>query len=144
MNKLQDKNVLVWKYGVSRGQYTYGYTLVSLYVNGDKVAKTGGGGYDMKGSVLGQFITQNFQDELKSFTANYGSHDNTPRESSYYGLTFYSKDYKPHNNYQDGDSVSFDGACGFSECQKILGALGYKLEFIHKSKNELVYTLEKQ
>lgn len=140
---MNDKMVLVWKYGVSRGQDTYGYTLVSLYVDGKKVAKTGGGGYDMKGSVLGQWITNNFQDELKKLTAHYGSQDPTPWDQSFYGLKFYSKDYKPHNKYQDGDHVSFDGACGFSECRKVLTALGYNLEYIHDTNKETIYTLTK-
>lgn len=140
---MNDKMVLVWKYGVSRGQYTYGYTLVSLYVDGKKVAKTGGGGYDMKGATLGEWITDNFQDELKKLTAHYGSNDKTDWQSSFYGLKFYGKDHERHNKYQDGDSVSFDGACGFSECRKVLEALGYSLEYIHDTNKEVIYTLTK-
>lgn len=135
--------VLVWKYGVSRGQYTYGYTLVSLYVDGKKVAKTGGGGYDMKGVVLGAWITDNFQEQLKKLTAHYGSQDKTDWNTSFYGLKFYSPDHKPHNKYEAGDSVYFDGVCGFSECQRVLKALGYSLEYITDTNKETIYTLTK-
>lgn len=53
--------VLEFKRSTSRGRNTYGYN------NGIKVASTCGGGYDMKGTVLGDYIQQRFQAELLGY-----------------------------------------------------------------------------
>jgi hypothetical protein len=79
----------------------------------------------MQGTVLGEYITGEYNDRLKTLTANYGSLDNT---KGYYGLSFYSKkDNKRHNTYQEGDSVHVDGACGSSAVQRIADAIGLDL-----------------
>ena len=58
------EHTLVFKWGVSRGRATYGYSICSLYVNGKKVAMCNGGGYDMQGTVFGNWIASKFKDEL--------------------------------------------------------------------------------
>lgn len=39
---------LKFKWTISRARETLGYNVVTLYVNGSKVARCNGGGYDMK------------------------------------------------------------------------------------------------
>jgi len=96
---------LVFTYRTSRGKDTYGYNLVSLYVDGKKVAKECGGGYDMSGSCLGTWITDNFQDQLKGLDM-----------SQFYGM----REWK--------GKIICDGGCGFESMKRILTALGYSLE----------------
>jgi hypothetical protein len=51
---------------VSRGRDTYGYNIVSLYVNGKKVTACNGGGYDMQGTSLGNYIAAKYADRLRA------------------------------------------------------------------------------
>lgn len=118
---------LLLKYGTSKGRDTYGYTIVSLYVDGKKVAQTCGGGYDMKGTVLGKYATEQYKEQLKALTANYGSRDAT---EGFYGLNFYSQQNERHNTYEDGDDVYIDGGCGWSSVERILNEIGVKLEYL--------------
>jgi hypothetical protein len=86
--------VLEFKWGVSKGRDTYGYNICSLYVDGQKVASTCGGGYDMEGTVLGNWIARAFNDELlklemPTYTIN--------REEArgFYGLSFHDPNFDP-------------------------------------------------
>ena len=56
--------ILSITYGTSRGRDTYGYNLVTLREHGQKKASTCGGGYDMRGTVLGDYIEKEFAAEL--------------------------------------------------------------------------------
>ena len=47
---------LEFRWTTSRARDSYGYNRCTLYAGRDKVASTCGGGYDMKGTVLGNFI----------------------------------------------------------------------------------------
>lgn len=55
---------LAFKWGVSKARDTAGYNICSLWVNGKKEVSTCGGGYDMKGTVLGRWIARRFADRL--------------------------------------------------------------------------------
>ena len=55
----------LFKWTVSRGADTYGYNICTLYINGDRVASCSGGGYDMQGTCLGDWIEAQFPEELK-------------------------------------------------------------------------------
>jgi hypothetical protein len=57
------------RWGTSRGQDTYGYTTCSLRnQRGKRVAACNGGGYDMRGTVLGNWIARTFANELCALT----------------------------------------------------------------------------
>jgi hypothetical protein len=56
--------ILELKWSVSRGRDTYGYNICSLYVDGRKVSSCNGGGYDMKGTALGNWVARAFADRL--------------------------------------------------------------------------------
>lgn len=56
---------LTIKWGTSRGRDTYGYTTCTLRnKRGDKVAGCNGGGYDMRGTVIGNWVAATFPNEL--------------------------------------------------------------------------------
>lgn len=61
-------NTLEFKWTISRGRDTYGYNICSLYLDGRKVAACNGGGYDMKGTSLGNFIARAYADRLRALT----------------------------------------------------------------------------
>lgn len=58
--------MLEFLWTVSRGRDTYGYNICSLYVDGFKKASCNGGGYDMRGTSLGNWIASEFKDSLLS------------------------------------------------------------------------------
>jgi len=135
------RKTLEFRWTVSKGRDTYGYNICSLWIQGKKVASCNGGGYDMQGTVLGNWLGDNFTDRLKKLPCNYGSGDNT---EGYYGLTFHGPrpDYKSHNHFQKGDIISLNGACGFSSMERIAKAIGVNLQFVLSSNNLTVYTAE--
>jgi hypothetical protein len=52
----------VWT--TSRARDSYGYNVCTLYADGKKVARCNGGGYDMKGTDLGDYIARAYADRL--------------------------------------------------------------------------------
>lgn len=135
--------ILTFKYSTSRGRDTYGYTIVSLYVDGNKVSTTNGGGYDMRGTVLAHYIKDNYLERLKALKGNRGS-DDIP--GGYYGLTFYcvpqdNSRAEYHKEYQEGDTIVLDGACGISEIVRIADAIGITLTTARMGKNDHGYFL---
>lgn len=60
---------LEFRWTVSRGRDTYGYNICTLYADGARVARCNGGGYDMEGTVLGNFLAANFRDRLLHISA---------------------------------------------------------------------------
>jgi hypothetical protein len=58
------------RWGTSRGRETAGYTTCSLRNGaGKRVAACNGGGYDMKGTVVGHWIAATFADDLRKLRA---------------------------------------------------------------------------
>lgn len=82
------------KWGVSRGRDTAGYTTCSLYVDGSRVAACNGGGYDMRGTVIGHYIASAFAAELRKMDFPATS-INGRTERGYYGLTFHDPEFDP-------------------------------------------------
>jgi len=72
-------------WGTSRGKDSYGYTLCTLRYDGRVMARTCGGGYDLFGTVLGDFIARKYADRLLALT------DTT----NLYGLSYHDPDYDP-------------------------------------------------
>ena len=137
-------STLYFKWTISKGRDTYNYRICTLKdMEGNKIASTCGGGYDMKGTVLGEMINKYFPNELKKLVANSGSLD-SPR--GFYGLSHYNKKAKSHKRRYlkraTKNTKSFvDGGCGFDSMRRILEKIGYKIQFIRETKNSLTYTL---
>ena len=135
---------LEFRWTVSRGRDTYGYNICSLWIDGVKVASCNGGGYDMQGTVLGEWLHRYFPYKLKTLPTNYGSGDDN---KGFYGLSFYTTvhqegGYKRHHKYEQGDTMTLDGACGIESMKKIAEAIGIKLKYVMGNKNLTVYTAE--
>ena len=126
------------KWSISRGRDTYGYNICSLYVYGQKVATCNGGGYDMRGTVIGEFVTALFKDELLKLSEGVDIPDGggcldgsqikfrNPKygsrwEQNCYGLYL--------SNYDGNRKAEINGACGEDSVTTILNAIGYDLHW---------------
>lgn len=141
---------LHFKWTISRGQNTYGYNICTLLVDGDKVGKTCGGGYDMQGTVFGEWLQNNFQNELIKLHNERGINERIPVNTyetsngverkyslpEFYGMNLY---VKPDHIVK----VYLDGACGFESMKSIAEAIGITLKWNPESdkyKNHTYYT----
>jgi len=111
------------RFGTSRGQNTYGYTLVTLIDENGKRYRTCGSGYAMTGTVFGEWLEATYQTELRAIGA---------RAHSWYSKTSGYKtgqlrhnppntgvpiDFEPiygMSRNDDTGKISLDGACGLS------------------------------
>lgn len=136
---------LHFKWTVSKGRETFGYNIVTLYVDGDKVASCNGGGYDMEGTVFAEWLQNAFQKELmnianeantKYLITKDDKHNRLSDNGTYYGMSYYSYEDKPKKN-----KVILDGACGMSSMERIAEAIGLKTKHIKGSKNNNYMTV---
>jgi len=157
-----NKTTLKFKWTVSKARDSYGYNICSLWINGQKVSSCNGGGYDMKGTALGNWVTKKFETKLLKLT------------KEFYGLSFHDPNYNPGKAMIDGQTIEdrekkskscgleryqafyhesskiptknhiiplIDGACGVSEVEKILNAMGYQLEYVDEESSMSIYLL---
>ncbi len=134
------RQTLKFKWSVSRGRDTYGYNICSLWIDRYKVSSCNGGGYDMKGTALGNWMEEEFQPKLRKLPANYGSGDNL---KGFYGLSFYNSTTgkRQHRFSKNVVGAHLGGACGFSSMERILNAIGCKLEYVDEGSNYTTYLL---
>lgn len=92
------------RWGTSRGRETAGYTTCSLRNGaGKRVAACNGGGYDLRGTVVGHWIAATFADDLRKLRAEdmpehthwQLSHRRICYGRYFYGLTFHDPDFNP-------------------------------------------------
>ena len=130
-------NHLAISWSVSRGRDSYGYNICRLdsRQSGSRY-KCNGGGYDMIGTVFGDWLEAEYQRELVEHVKElpkipYGtigrlqiSEEINP---SYYGLTI----------REDG-SVALDGACGINCMIRIAEAIGLEVQWEGNRKGHTV------
>ena len=136
---------LKFKWTTSKAQDSYGYNICTLFVNNERRTRCNGGGYDMQGTCLGNWIARQFDKKLLEF------------KKDFYGLTFHNPNWKPSENiikrekegkslglerYQDFYKQSsklptvkhtipqIDGACGFNSVTNIINHIGLKIRLI--------------
>lgn len=129
---------LHFKRGTSKGRDTYGYTIVSLYIDGEKVSSCQGGGYDMQGTALADWMEFQFSEELKTLEPFHriGEGDNE-RQVGFYGLFVHVKgDNKYQPKWMEGAKLHLDGGCGFSSMESIIKALGYRLRYLREGRKD--------
>lgn len=79
---------LTIRWGTSRGRNSYGYTTCSLRDDtGKRRAMCNGGGYDLRGTVIGNWIASEFPAELVALTPEIAK--------SLGGLTYHNPNYDP-------------------------------------------------
>lgn len=141
---------LHFKWTVSRGRDTYGYNICTLLVDGVKVCKCMGGGYDMQGTAFGEWLQNEYQSELIKLNNDNGINELKPVNTyetikgierkytlpGFYGMSLY---VKPDNSV----NVHLDGGCGFESMKTIAEAIGIILKRnpeSNKYKNHTYYT----
>jgi hypothetical protein len=83
------------RWGTSRGRNTYGYTTCSLRdQNGRLIAACNGGGYDMRGTVVGIWLASTFGAELRTLKPE-NMPDRHGEGRSFYGLSFHDPNFDP-------------------------------------------------
>lgn len=129
---------LALSWSTSRGQDTYGYNICRLDVRSTgRRLKCMGGGYDMVGTVVGEWLQAAYQVRLVELANNSHNNSGVPlsrggryiRIAEFYGMTY----------DRDGDSsqpcnVRLDGACGIESMQRIAAALGLSLSRTYVAK----------
>lgn len=93
------------RWGTSRGRDSYGYTTCSLRNSGgQRVAACNGGGFDMRGTVVGNWLARTFRDELLALKPrqmpeqshyDYNTCKRVDDGRSFYGLTFHDPNFDP-------------------------------------------------
>lgn len=135
-------------WAVSHGRDTYGYRICRLDAPMLPTMRTtryrcNGGGYDMVGTVLGDWLTEQYQSRLLAVAReqyNYyldgtGLHcavDNSS-VSRLYGLTWYQQ--QGHH----AEHASIDGACGESSVERIAAAIGMRWSVDHRTRSRRIY-----
>jgi hypothetical protein len=110
--------------------------VVSFYIDGDLQARCHGGGYDMTGTVIGDWMTRAFKDELKQLALGLFYNEKyiyLPFNRGLYGLSLHDKE----------SQVYLDGACGTNTMEFILGLLGYRLERLTSTPSKTGFILRR-
>lgn len=115
---------LTIKWTVSRAADTYGYNRVTLSdTQSGKRYVAVGGGYDMTGAVLGEWLAATYQPQLQALAATL---DSKPYGNPAHGVEQFPALYGMTRD-NGTDKVRLDGACGRSSMERIAQALGLTL-----------------
>jgi hypothetical protein len=118
------------KWTVSRGRDTYGYNICRLSDSQTGQSyKTCGGGYDMLGTVLANWLDSNFQAELQALAS-------TVEQVVYTDTRTCCKEF--YGMFMRSDqTVHLDGGCGLDCMMKIAESIGLEIEreYIRTGKN---------
>jgi hypothetical protein len=115
---MENISILEIRWTVSRGQETDGYSICTLYANGQKVAVTKGGGYDMVGTVVGGYLMASFSDRIQKLFETTKVPGDRPDyiKSTHYGLFG-----------AEGKRAWLDGGCGLDCMIDIAGVIGVEI-----------------
>ena len=117
------------KWTISRARDTEGYNVITL-IDGTKKYRAMGGGYDMQGTVIGQWIQINYQDRLRELTPYKEGSSEGSYEARNYGLS---------RSLDDKERFYLSGACGLDCMLRIGNKIGLKFQRLCKGrKNELI------
>jgi len=121
-----------WRYGVLTFRYSDGVNGNIVKVvdkRGDiiKGVRCTGGGYDMTGTCLGEFIEQCFPEQIKRLDSR-----------EFYGVGHWNTKTK-RRQYRSSENTrsTLDGACGMSSMRDILRKIGFKLEYINETRGKV-------
>lgn len=124
MSKLQIHSVSI-SWGISRGRETYGWNICKATSNQTgKAYRTTGGGYDMLGTVIGEWFAAEYQTHLQALVhanldgfVKYGSNGSTLHNPSFCGIFIRA----------DG-TVFLDGGAGIDCMLRIIEACGFEYQ----------------
>lgn len=113
-------------WSVSKGRDTYGYNICRL--DGDtKRYRCSGGGYDMVGTVVGQWLEDVHQSRLQ-LLATHGPQGAPVLEDCGYGVAGYKRRADLYGLVFDPKGrARLDGACGIESIIKVAAAAGVSI-----------------
>ncbi len=116
-------------WSVSRSRDTYGYNICRAFSPSlSHTFRTCGGGYDMIGTVIGDFIAAKFQNELQTMRC----------AAVPYGTTGHFKHPELYGLFFRADGSAYcDGACGVESMLKISNAMGLECQRTHDKKGRI-------
>ena len=103
-------DTVIFTYGVSRGRDTYGYNMVTLSSTTGKKFRAMGGGYDMHGQVMGEYVQFNESPDRLRAVAD-------------------ADDTLPITITPDGKVIVL-GASGLTSVLRLMRALGWEVSTI--------------
>ena len=124
-----DKN---WRYNKLTFRYSdgrHGITAKVVDKRGDiiKGVRCTGGGYDMTGTCVGQFVEQCFPEQIKRLDSR-----------EFYGLDHWNtKSKKRQHRSSENTRTTIDGGCGMNSMRNILEKIGFKLEYINETRGKV-------
>ena len=122
---------LITKFSTSYARDSYGYTICTLKDSrNNKISSTCGGGYDMRGTVLGHLINKYFYNEIRKLNSD-----------DFYGLTHYGKNYRHLKNASKFGTSHVDGGCGWESMVRILNKIGFDVKYLTETKKSTTYQL---
>lgn len=122
------------KWGISKGRDTYGYNIVTLTdTTTGKKYRTMGGGYDMTGTVFGDWLQATEQPALLKIKRKAPmkwdgkNHDRRAEKikNTLYGMTHYTA------ATDKGERIVLDGACGLECMLTIAKAIGLDVQQVY-------------
>lgn len=121
-------------WSTSRGRDTYGYNICKLSAgyNGT-VYRTCGGGYDMVGTVVGEWLQANYQERLLALGMNAcaarvdAANKYESRNEGMYGMCYRVERKKVDGRLAQVARITLDGGCGIESMRKIAEAIGLSL-----------------
>lgn len=124
---------LTLHWGTSRGRDTYGYNICSLEdTRTGKRYRCNGGGYDMTGTVVADWLCSNYQDRLGPLAAKRAASQyiapgvRAPEPpNALYGLVYYTEEW-PKEILRG--TASLDGVCGLQSVENVARAIGIRLQ----------------
>lgn len=127
-------NHLSVSWSISRGRDTYGYNICRL---DDRAAgkryRCMGGGYDMIGTVFGEWLQERYQERLFAlFNAAELKPTVNLKHPDYYGATMLA----------GTQSVHLDGACGIESMIRIAEAIGLEVQRESRSGSTLGFFIQ--
>lgn len=131
-------NHLAISWAVSRGVDTYGYNICRLDSStSGKRYRTCGGGYDMIGTVIGQYLQAEHCEAIMSLVKRLMSDPDKFEDAGYSvgGFVKFPDLYGMVYNTRTGN-VSLDGACGVSSMQAIGEAIGISWQRLGNRKGQ--------
>ena len=122
-------------WSTSKGRDTYGYNIARLddSISGKRY-KTCGGGYDMVGTVLGEWFQDQYQAELLNIQCR--ADTITTEKFPYMKQTGENKLYGMHWDAKR-EKVTIDGGCGVESMLRIIEACGFEVERSYNKKGHV-------
>jgi hypothetical protein len=136
-------------WSVSKAHDTYGYNIARLDdTDTGKRYRCSGGGYDMIGTVFGDWLQDRYQDRLITIAdradaeyilnadGSYGAREKNDSRDSLYGMT------AVRTHKMTSTKVHLDGGCGIESMRRIAEAVGLEVKgHVNKRGNVVAYTV---